>query len=278
MRAHNFDTNRVAGAVRHIALAVWLTVSVSACASPLHGRQSPNVPRRYAAVLRVDQGDSTSLLAIDRLRPISWSSVPTIAVKDSTVWGTEIVSFGDSAVVFVVTGTPTEIWMRVAQLRKPNVADTSHAAASLLIARPMCRRGAWLAAFFVEGIGPKPNGPVLINFANNGKNPRTLIVDPARHTIRADATLALNEAQLRTLPHSDGALTVSLDVDTRRSEVGSTIPLLLRRVNGRWSGDARLGGRFPIFYGRQVGLKEDWRLLVFDGIPACTDSASLARE
>jgi hypothetical protein len=114
---------------------------------------------------------------------------------------------------------------------------------------------------------------VRIDFDNNGKNPRSLLIDPARHTIRADATLALSEAQVRALSHSNGVLSVSLDIDARRGGMRSTIPLLMRRVRGRWSGDARLAGQSPILNGRQAGLKEEWRLLFFEGIPACSDRA-----
>lgn len=143
-----------------------------------------------------------------------------------------------------------------------------------------CAGGEWIAAFFIEGFGARPQGPVVLVSTINGVT-RRLRVDPAQHTLSLVPALHLS---------ADDAvgLRESRSVSVRSSSTFPMMALLAwreapaERPGRRTVADAELGPRWngALGFARGGGLgvlldpslrppTDEWLLYLLDAPPTC---------
>jgi hypothetical protein len=66
-----------------------------------------------------------------------------------------------------------------AQIAPPNVRNSTLVAAS---AEHSCKSKSWIAAFFIEGFGPRPTGPITLYYVTEGKGHRLENKSRTAHT------------------------------------------------------------------------------------------------
>jgi hypothetical protein len=131
-----------------------------------------------------------------------------------------------------------------------------------------CKSGSWIAAFFVEGIGPRPTGPVTLYYVTNGRGHR-LEIDPDKHTVRADVALRLEPADF------GGATWVSPISYRAAGSTPPSLPVLGRRDLTGWRIDG--GGTSMRHFGWSeyrgmqgpVPVITEWRLYLLSLPDGC---------
>jgi hypothetical protein len=143
-------------------------------------------------------------------------------------------------------------------------ADTTAAAT----VEQACASEGWIAAFFVDGIGERPTGPVMLNH-ESGETTLRIEIRPDQHTVPGDLAL-------RVLPRHIGGLTFVDPIGYQ--EAGASPPALPALARHDYRGWRAEGGSAWI---RRHGWTEsrsmhgpvyptdEWRLYLLSLPPAC---------
>ncbi len=246
-------------------------------------------PAPASLVVSVLQGDAEIdevFYARSDARPASWASAAVLRIPPASNSGLIVLTDsataptaagGERPLVFVLRGRsrggpPVQATLsEVGRTRVSVAPDPSDAH------RP-CLGSDWIAAFFVEGFGPRPTGPAVVLFSANGPDgqPQTvhrLRVDPARHTVRAAAALVLRTGD----PGIDTMITERLVVTASVSASVAATPLVLSRfrIGGRyrWNsavGDPRRKEVSFLHSAATAGVVPDrWVVFLLDPVPPC---------
>lgn len=135
-------------------------------------------------------------------------------------------------------------------------------------ARPVpgwCEEKSWLGGFFIEGVGPKPDQPVVVEYRLDGSVHR-LLVDPARATVRGDPALSVGDEALTGADTDPDARTVHVEVAAQRADI---VPLLVGIRTGQsvYAANGAVGGaRYFNLGGLTNDPIREWRLYFLSAI------------
>jgi hypothetical protein len=115
-----------------------------------------------------------------------------------------------------------------------------------------------------------PSRASAVVMFGNGVEERRLVVDPARHTLRAHPALHLTEAEIE----KDSIRPERLTISFLPSEIlKPVITLMAWRDSVRWAaagGSGQEGRFFSIFNSdRNAAPILDWRIYLLDSLPEC---------
>lgn len=266
---------------------------VTGCRASTGGAPAPTPPPTASSpasvVVSVLQGDAETdelFYARSDVRPASWASAAVRRIPPTSNTGLTILADSTTApfaagderpLLFVLRGSSRgeprvgAFLSEVGPARVTVVPDTSDGT------RP-CLSGDWLAAFFVEGFGPRPTGAAVVVFSANGPDGQTqtvhrLRVDPARHTLRAAPALVLRTGD----PGIDTAITERLVVTVSVSASAKATPLVISRarIGGRYRWNAALGDprRKQVSFLHSAttasSVPDRWVVFLLDPVPPC---------
>ncbi len=152
-----------------------------------------------------------------------------------------------------------------------NPSDTGGADAAVAPARA-CVGDAWTAAFFLDGVGAPPAGPVIVRIPTADSAVR-LRVDPAVHRVRAEPALQLRIGD----PGVDARLAATRFVTLRVPGTFTVMPLILRRGGRRWDAVVSLDRgthvsatfAVPGMHEAPSPAPEEWRVFLLEAPPEC---------
>ena len=137
------------------------------------------------------------------------------------------------AVLWLATASflGSQPWVRISKVQMGNkepseAVDVQGAPTPADVA---CASEAWLAAFFIEGVGRAPTAPVVLRY-RAGDVWHRLVVDPVRHTLMNPPTLVMPNDQM-----TDGWLSKPI-VFSSAGSASRVIPMMLTRDLFTWSG------------------------------------------
>jgi hypothetical protein len=114
---------------------------------------------------------------------------------------------------------------------QPDVRPRAIALPADAVSSPPC---VWFTAFFVKGIGRSPRGPVVVTrWLNEGGSFRSVVVDPARHTLRLQPVLRFSTRDVDYLRKH--AATFLFSVTATRGARPFFLIGVLRRPNGQYT-------------------------------------------
>lgn len=246
---------------------------VGGCGRVARERAPAELPNyRVDAVVAFGQGiDDEILYALREPRRFAWSFAPAMRVPATDKSGGSAVGSADSAqrpLLVVVQGYVGERPYANVSLIEVGRASPDSPVAEDLVAHP-CVGESWLAAFFVEGLGPRPVGPVVFRYTAAGSTYR-LRIDPNRHTLRATPALQLRREDVDV----DSSLPERLVVSIRPSNTFKPVmPLVAWRDERQWraaGGTGRDGHHGVTMSGyRDRSPIQEWRFYMLEAPPRC---------
>lgn len=219
----------------------------AACALPPAPPEvaAPSVMRPAAVVEVLPDGgeEERDLAALASVAPVEWSHAAWLRLPASRGRTRTAYTADEAAgrpVLFVADRTPHTPDLSVDVLVVNAGPQYAGLAARARMERgPVpgwCEGESWVAAFFVEGIGPKPTAPVVLRVDADGER-HELLVDPARSTVRATPALDLGAVGL-----AHGRVPPRVHVRFART-APPVVPMLLHRQAGRWWGGGGVAAR-----------------------------------
>jgi hypothetical protein len=135
-----------------------------------------------------------------------------------------------------------------------------------------CIGDAWTAAFFLDGFGAPPTGPVILRIPTTDSAVH-LRVDPAVHRVRAEPALQLRVGD----PGVNARLAAARHVTLRVPGTYAVMPLVLRRGGRRWEAAVSLdrGTHVSAFFSgpgmheERPSAPEEWRVVLLEGVGGC---------
>jgi hypothetical protein len=200
------------------------------------------------AVATVTAGGEQSLLALTSLDTVwwedqvAWMAVPAAAPGESEmVTGYTLGPPSDSALVFWARGgredssgarAPILIHsLPLGQGRGNFFAPEPDPVAEEGPLPDWCGPEGWIAAFLLDGVGPRPSHPVVVEYRASGEVHR-LLVDPERNTVRGEPTLRVHPVAAEAGDGPHRRLRWGVQLDTAHSDL---VPLLVA-----WGGRASM--------------------------------------
>ena len=209
--------------------------AIAGCTSSARTRAlTPSPNDRVEAVVGFGPVDSAVLYALRDRRRLSWSFAPAIRVPAPDIFTVNAVGSAEAAqlpLVVLLRGRAGEPPYVEVSLLEAGAAVPGIAVAGELVAHP-CLGESWLAAFFVEGLGPRPLEPVVIHYTTEERTYR-FSVDPARHTLRAPSALSLKHGDADADPGLPDRRYIWFEPSPTLKPV---LPLVLRRDREQWEG------------------------------------------
>jgi len=256
---------------RRTILSFPLALFVRGCAQAAQVGPTDELSNsRVDAIVAFGQGIANEIhYALRQPRRFSWSFAPVIRVPTASASGMSVTGAAGPALLVVLKSETRERPAVTASLFQIERAlpDRSTAPAESVAMRPCIGEG-WITAFFVEGLGPSPSGPVVLEYSAGGVKYR-LRIDPKLHTVRATPALRLARGDVdvdSTLPERR---VVSIEVSNTFKPV---LPVLIWRDPRRWhaaGGTARGGDYGIIMNGDRDQRPEEWRLYMLEAPPPC---------
>jgi hypothetical protein len=248
-------------------LAGSTIISAGACA-PQSGVQDLSVPYRAAtvAVFRTSD-DVDDAFAVPAIEVAEWSNATWTVVPPSN--GSTITAYTETPsatppVLFIMRKTPAGLSVGALGLtstspeRKLDIVPVT----STGPIPGWCEGENWIGAFFMEGVGPVPDQPVILEYWGETSEHR-LLVDPNRSTVRARPSLVVGDDQLRPVSEPRSRM---IFVQTARGPEAA-FPLIVH-TNGT-STRAQVTGRSFANYPATWDLLEgsEWRVYFLSAIP-----------
>ena len=124
-----------------------------------------------------------------------------------------------------------------------------------------CESDSWIGTLFIEGVGPVPDQPVILEYSGDTSEHR-LIVEPGRNTVRANAGFVVEDDQLSVPEPRERTMLVEL---ARASD--EAFPLIVH-TNGT-SVRAFASGRPFVMWpvNREQLEQSEWRAYFLSAIP-----------
>lgn len=257
--------------IRRTARATALFI-LTGCSVARPSAIEPSVAStRVAAVVMFGDGtDEQQLYAIQSATRGDWSFAPAMALPVK-LNGMQVargaVADHRRSLIVILTGSVERPYVTVSTLYVSRGAVPSGEQAAPPDRK--CVGSTWISAFFIEGLGEPPNGPVEL-LHTIGDSTFRLIVDPVRHTLRMSPALRLTRAEIETDSIRPERLVVSFWPSEQLQPV---MPLMIRRDSVRWVGSGGVGmeGRISMSFGsyRERAPIEEWRVYPLDAPPVC---------
>jgi hypothetical protein len=294
MRFGSHGSNGYCGASTRPALTRVLALALLAGCHASSGSSralitARNAPAPASLVVSVLQGDAETdetFYARSDARPASWASAAVLRIPPASNSGLTVLADFGAAPVAAGGERPLLFVLRGRSLGGPPVQATlSEVGRARVAVAPLpsdghrpCLGSDWLAAFFVEGFGPRPTGPAVVVFSANGPDgqPQTvhrLRVDPRRHTLRTAPALVLRTGDAGI----DSTIRERLVVSASVSASVAAMPLVLSRfaIGGRYRWDAAMGDprRKEVSFLQMAEtprpVPDRWVVFVLDEVPRC---------
>jgi hypothetical protein len=266
--ARNWDLGRM-----RIQVAVLALFIVSGCArTPASDPADTQATSSVDAMVLLETGGERKLIPVERVAPEDWSRsawmrTGTGQMKQYRTWSAS--PGPDRPYLFtverrphpprlIVSGWPTNI--EAPPRRMPELSSRSSIP-------DWCEEEAWVAAFYLAGVGSAPVSPAVLEYNVDGIS-YSLLIDPEHHVLEVEPTL--------TIEHSpqpgDGGTVQSIQVEIA-SRPPHSLPLLVA-----WRGDSiadasagtPAGLRWRSPFG-SAGPITRWDLYFLNGIPGMQD-------
>jgi len=227
---------------------------------------------RADAVVGFGEGiDNEILYALREPRRFDWSFAPAMRIPATGNTAMTAAGSADSAgwplLVVLRAHVDDRPYVNVRLLQVGSAAPDSTVETDV-VARP-CVGESWLAAFFIEGLGPRPPRPVVIRYTTEGSTYR-LRVDPRLHTLRATPALRLTRWDV----DADSSLPQRRVVSFQPAKtLQPVMPLIVWRDERRWwaAGGTGRNGYYGVIMNeyRDQGQPEEWRFYMLEAPPPC---------
>jgi len=175
--------------------------------------------------------------------------------------------------LFVAKRGPTGLSVRAIRVNSdlPRQTLEVEPALSMSPVPEWCESESWIGAFFLAGVGPSPDQPIILEYRGEGVEHR-LLVDPSRHTVRANAGLVVTADHLRDIQGRGGYRVMSVQLARIPEEA---FPLIVQMVGD--SARVSVGGRPQMFeWGvtdGQFDPRTHWRVHLLAALPGSEPSA-----
>lgn len=270
--------------VRTAHLIALSLVILTACARGGAHADLPVPQPLFAAVtFNRFQNDEVEY-AVMRGTRTSWAAAATIPLPGSS-YGMSLEgapSEAERPIVMVAHASPTgdSGFVRVS-LNRVNVVSRAGGVLVRPAAFTPCLGKSWLAAFFIDGLGPRPAGPVTLRL-RVGDSVSHMLIDPRRHTVRAEPAL--------TLLRGMSGLRIP-DWPTAHvqpaAKLRPVLPLIAWRTDHEWGGFGHTGDFLnafevpslkPVDHGFRIAGRGplvvppivEWRFYFLERPPRCT--------
>ena len=87
-----------------------------------------------------------------------------------------------------------------------------------------CAEQSWISGFFIEGVGPRPTEPVVLEYRTESGTYR-LLVDPRRNSVRGTPAFTISDEELWRADIAASSTSVEVQLASRTA---LTIPMLVR--------------------------------------------------
>jgi hypothetical protein len=232
---------------------------------------------RAAAVITFGTGDNLlDVFAVPEVEVAAWSNAAWTNVPSSgsaTYTAYPLRPSAAPPTLFVVQRGSAGLSISVTQVNSDLPARTLDVE-PVSSAPPLpewCESESWIGGFFLDGVGPSPDQPVVLEYRGESSEYR-LLVDPSRHTIRATAGLVISSDQLRAIRENGGYRVVSVRLARTAEEA---FPLIVQMIGD--SANVSAGGR-PLMIGwgvsgGQLDPRTEWRVYFLSAIPGSEPSS-----
>lgn len=258
-----------------------LTMLLGTCLIAVACRSRPE-PRfsvaPVASALRLRSGASNQFLAIPDRAPSKWLEFAAYkpgvgrrrwrADAGSTPGVIVFVAFADE-------GGQISVEQRYADPTHPDAYRVTNRvipepnAPTVSTSPQRCAKDPWIAAFFIDGIGAKPQSNTAVYLYEGDKVAEQIVVNPARNTVRLTPTFEFVTAQLDAFVPRDLSF-VSTSV-LRSSGIAPAIDLLLHQSADGWRGGGRsMASNDLHMFSIHEGARRDlWQLFQLEDPNAC---------
>ena len=258
------------------ALLVMALACAGSCA-PRGGPDSPVDMYRAAAVITFGTGDGPlDVFAVPQVEVAPWFNAAWTNVSSGGSTTSTAYPLSPSAApptLFVAQRGPTGLSIRAMRVNSdlpPQTIDVEPVSSTSSVPE-WCESESWIGAFFLAGIGPSPDQPVILEYRGEGSEHR-LLVDPSRHTVRANAGLVVTGDHLRDTEEKGGYRVMSVQLARIAEEA---FPLVVQMIGD--SARISVGGRPQTFtWGMGEGQfdpRTQWKVYFLSALPGSDPSS-----